>query len=524
MVKSVIFQYVNPYFYWMNSRYSALLIILMSLSLAGIVCIQGYLINNAVKSQNRQFFSNAKSSMRRTAGIVREREFAYYFHPLKKSIDSLNKRAWNQTSADLIENFQKVNSEEDVKKYRNKYDREIKKVLDKIAKSLYEDTLYFQKSVNIKDEISDLSSLGKYEYFLYESVIKDYTDDIPISKRIESNQLEALLSKELKKRGINIDFEFGVFNKGSETTLKSKGFDINPERNWFATSIFEYARRQSNYKLIVSFPGKNTFLWSSIAIMVTLSSLLLFVIMATYYYAYKKILELRKISEIKTDFINNTAHELKTPIATINLALDFIKNPKVAENKVMFSKYLSMIRFENKRIFDQVQNLLEVAKLERKVLNIEKQSEDIHPIIEEAVQHLKLITEESGGQINLHLKAEQSKILANKNYFINLIINILDNSIKYTKSTPIIDVYTENAKKCVILTIKDQGIGISKEDLAKVFDKFYRVPKGNVHDVKGHGLGLSYVKHIVDDHQAEIFVKSNKGEGTTFIIEVPLIS
>ena len=104
-----------------------------------------------------------------------------------------------------------------------------------------------------------------------------------------------------------------------------------------------------------------------------------------------------------------------------------------------------------------------------------------------------------------------------------MIINILDNSIKYTKSAPIIDVYTENAKKCVILTIKDQGIGISKEDLAKVFDKFYRVPKGNVHDVKGHGLGLSYVKHIVDDHQAEIFVKSNKGEGTTFIIEVPLI-
>lgn len=508
----------------MNSRYSALLIILMSLSLAGIVCIQGYLINNAVKSQNKQFFSNAKRSMHRTATIVREREFAYYFHPLKKSIDSLNKRAWNQTSADLIENFQTVNSEEDVKKYRNKYNREIKKVLDKIAKSLYEDTLYFQKSANIKDEISDLSSTAEYEFFLYESLIKEYTDNIPISQRIEAKQLKALLSKELKLRGINIDFEFGVFDKGSETTLRSEGFDINPERNWYATAIFEYARRQSNYKLIVSFPGKNTFLWSSIALMVVLSSLLLFVIMATYFYAYKKILELRTISEIKTDFINNTAHELKTPIATINLALDFIKNPQVAKNEMMLSKYLAMIRFENKRIFGQVQNLLEVAKLERKQLNIQKQVEDVHPIIEEAVEHLNLILEESGGKINLHLKAEHSKILANKNYFINLVINILDNSIKYTKNSPIIDVYTENAKKCVILKISDQGIGISEENLAKIFDKFYRVPKGNVHDVKGHGLGLSYVKHIVDDHQAEIFVKSNKGEGTTFIIEVPLIS
>lgn len=496
----------------------------MSLSLAGIVCIQGYLINNAVNSQKKQFFSNAKRSMHRTATVVREREFAYYFHPLKKSIDSLNKRAWNQTSADLIENYQTVNSEEDVKKYRNKYNREIKKVLDKIAKSLYEDTLYFEKPANVKDEISELSSTAEYEFFLYESLIKDYTDNIPISQRIESKQLKALLSKELRIRGINIDFEFGVLEKGSQTTLKSAGFDFNPVRDWYATPIFEYARRQSDYNLIVSFPEKKTFLWSSIAFMVLLSSLLLFVIMTTYFYAYKKILELRKISAIKTDFINNTAHELKTPIATINLALDYINNPKVVENKSMFSKYLSMIRFENKRIFDQVQNLLEVAKLERKELNIEKKPEDIHPIIKEAVAHLNLVTIESGGQINLHLHAKQTKILANKNYFMNLIINILDNSIKYTEKSPIIDVYTENAKKCIILTVKDQGIGISKEDLAKIFDKFYRVPKGNVHDVKGHGLGLSYVKHIVDDHQAEISVKSNKGEGTTFIIEVPLIS
>lgn len=508
----------------MNSRYSTLLIILMSLSLAGIVCIQGYLINNAVNAEKKQFYSYAKRSMHRTTNIVREREFAYYFHPLKKSIDSLNKRARNQTSADLIENYQTVNSEEDVKKYRNKYNREIKNVLDKIAKSLYEDSLYFEKPANIQDELKELSSTAKYEFFLYESLIKDYTDNIPVSNRIEAKQLKSLLVKELKMRGVTIDFEFGVLEKGSETSLKSEGFDFNPERDWYATPIFEYARRRSNYSLILSFPEKKTFLWSSIAVMVVLSSLLLFVIMATYYYAYKKILELRNVSAIKTDFINNTAHELKTPIATINLALDYIKNPKVAENEMMFNKYMSIIRFENKRIFDQVQNLLEVAKLELKELNIEKQEEDAHSIITEAVDHLSLLTNESGGKINLHLGAKEAKILANKKYFKNLIINILDNSIKYTKKAPIIDVYTENVEKNIILTVKDQGIGISKEDLTKIFDKFYRVPKGNIHNVKGHGLGLSYVKHIVDDHQAEISVKSNKGKGTTFIIEVPLIS
>ena len=497
----------------------------MSLSLVGIVFIQGYLINNAAESNEKQFFLFIRRSMHRTATIVREREFDYYFYPLKKSIDSLNKRSWNQTSADLIENYQTVSSEEDVKRYKNKYNREIKKVLDKIAKSLYEDTLYFQKTENLQNEISQLSSIAEYEFFLYESLIKDYTDKIPISKRIEAKQLKTLLSKQFAKAGINLDFQFGVFDKGSETALKTEGFNKNPKGSyWHATPLFEYARLKSNYKLVVSFPEEDRFLWSSISLMVLLSSLLLLTIMATYYYAYRKIIMLRKVSEIKTDFINNMAHELKTPVATINLALDYVKNPKVVENKPMLTRYLTMIRFENKRIFNQVENILNIAKLERKQLNIKKQPEDLHDIVKEGVEHLNLIINESGGRINLHLDAKDTKILASRSYFINLITNILDNSIKYTDNEPIIDVFTKNDKKCVILEVKDQGIGISKEDLSKIFDKFYRVPKGNLHDVKGHGLGLSYVKQIVDDHQSEIFVKSNKGEGTTFIIKVPLIS
>lgn len=182
-----------------------------------------------------------------------------------------------------------------------------------------------------------------------------------------------------------------------------------------------------------------------------------------------------------------------------------------------------MIRFENKRILDQVHNVLEIAKLEKKQVNLEKKSEDLHEIIEESIAHIGIIIENKGGIITTNLNAINTKILANKNAFTNLIINILDNSVKYTDDTPKININTENVKKSVILKIKDEGIGISRQDLDKIFDKFYRVPKGNVHNVKGHGLGLSYVKQIVDDHQSEISVQSNKNKGTTFIIKVPLI-
>lgn len=245
--------------------------------------------------------------------------------------------------------------------------------------------------------------------------------------------------------------------------------------------------------------------------------------MITYYYAYHKILQQRKISEIKTDFINNMAHELKTPVASINLALDFIKNPSILKNEEIYKRYITMIRFENKRILDQVHNVLEIAKLEKKQVNLEKKSEDLHEIIEESIAHIGIIIENKGGIITTNLNAINTKILANKNAFTNLIINILDNSVKYTDDTPKININTENVKKSVILKIKDEGIGISRQDLDKIFDKFYRVPKGNVHNVKGHGLGLSYVKQIVDDHQSEISVQSNKNKGTTFIIKVPLI-
>jgi two-component system phosphate regulon sensor histidine kinase PhoR len=232
----------------------------------------------------------------------------------------------------------------------------------------------------------------------------------------------------------------------------------------------------------------------------------------------------RQISEIKTDFINNMTHEFKTPIATINLALDAIRNPKVIDDKDKVFRYLQMIRDENKRMHAQVENVLRMSKLEKKEFDIEKEPYDVHAIIDDAIEHVNLIIEDRNGKISPRLEATRSTVLLNDVHFTNVIVNILDNAIKYSPEEPVIEISTENVKDFILIKIKDSGIGMSKTAQKRIFEKFYREHTGDVHNVKGHGLGLAYVKRIVDDHNSQIFVESEKGKGSTFIIKVPLIN
>ena len=214
----------------------------------------------------------------------------------------------------------------------------------------------------------------------------------------------------------------------------------------------------------------------------------------------------------------------KTPIATINLALDAIKNPKIISDQEKVTRYLGMIKEENKRMHAQVENVLRISKLEKRELNISKENVNLHDLIEDAITHVQLIVEDRQGYIETHFNAEATSVLANESHFTNVIVNMLDNAIKYSPDAPKIDVFTENIANNIIVKIKDQGSGMSKLTQKHAFDKFYREQKGNIHNVKGHGLGLAYVKQIIDDHQGYVSVESEKGNGSTFIIKLPLIS
>jgi two-component system phosphate regulon sensor histidine kinase PhoR len=275
--------------------------------------------------------------------------------------------------------------------------------------------------------------------------------------------------------------------------------------------------------LLLSFPKKKKFLLQSIMGMAILSLVFTLVIILAYAGAIYQLIRQKQISEIKSDFINNMTHEFKTPIATINLAIEAIRNPKIIGDQDKVQRYLQMIRDENKRMHAQVENVLRISKLEKNQLDISKDRVNIHSIIEAAIDHVELIVLDRGGYIHTHLDAQRSEVLANDMHFENVIVNILDNAIKYSPDVPKIDVYTEVAKNHIIIRIQDQGAGMSKAVLKKVFEKFYREHTGDIHNVKGHGLGLAYVKKIVDDHQGEVYAESEKGKGSTFIIKLPLI-
>ena len=260
-------------------------------------------------------------------------------------------------------------------------------------------------------------------------------------------------------------------------------------------------------------------------VIITLMSLLFtLIIIVGYMSAVYQLIKQRKISQMKSDFINNMTHEFKTPIATINLALDAIKNPKIFNNKEKVSNYISIIKHENKRMNAQVENVLRISKLRKKQLNISKDRLELHDLIQDAITHVELIVQNRKGYIKTNFKASKSSILANDSYFTNVIVNILDNAVKYSEGPPKIDILTENIGNNIFMSITDQGIGISKAAHKRVFEEFYREHTGNVHNVKGHGLGLANVKRIIDNHQGTISLESEKGKGSIFTIKLPLIT
>ncbi|MGB0950241.1 MAG: sensor histidine kinase, partial [Marinirhabdus sp.] len=345
----------------------------------------------------------------------------------------------------------------------------------------------------------------------------------PIHKRVSTQEIETALNKRLREQDIQTPFEYAVYSNNVVTKVHSENFNLDPSST-YPIPLFANENSRRNYEFFVNFPKKDPEVINTILGMILLSLIFMAVIILAYSTALRQLLRQQQISQIKTDFINNMTHEFKTPIATINLALDAIKNPIVVGNEAFLKRYHGMIREENKRMLVQVENMLRISKLEKNELDLTKVRIQLHDVIEVAITHLQLIVENRKGYIKTYFNAVECTILGNESHLTNVIVNMLDNAVKYSEGTPKIDVYTENVKDFIVLKIRDQGLGMTKQVQKKIFEKFYREHTGNVHNVKGHGLGLAYVKWILKDHGAEISVQSEKGKGSTFIIKTRLIA
>lgn len=510
----------------------------MSLSLIGIISIQAYYINDAVKNEKARFKFNVVTVLNNVSNTIEENEFEKYFAQYL-SLDKEKKADEEAISQLLI--YRKNNStketliyksnvlQEDYKLSSSLFDigldsLDITNIIGVSSTEIYSDISTSEK--DLKSPISEIIRTGTIDEVQKLSFKKNFKEVFkrkPLHKRVSEDEIRDLLSEKLKKYGITIDFEFAIYSNDLATKVRSDNFE-NDSKSTFGVPVFYDENNRSLYRLLVNFPDDRQFIMSGVIGMIVLSVLFTSIIILAYASALFQLVKQRKIAQIKTDFINNMTHEFKTPIATINLALDAIRNPKVIDDKSKVLRYLTMIKEENKRMHAQVENVLRISKLEKNELNISKDRVELNELIEDAITHVQLIVEDRKGYIKTHFNAEKSSVLANNTYFTNVIVNILDNAIKYSPDAPEIEVSTENVGTNIILKVKDHGSGMSKAAAKRVFEKFYREHTGNIHNVKGHGLGLAYVKRIVEDHQGHVSVETEKDKGSTFLIKLPLIS
>ncbi len=529
----------------MNKTLFRLLVLLMSLSLIGIILVQLYLIYTSFKNNEEQFKYHVQQVIGNVSEKMKQQEAYNYISQYRVLKDSIGKtpdksqlldfylvqknKATNETviySSNIVAEDYNVNLSFFDKKSKDSVAK-IPGFTAKRRTEIYSGNRIDNSSI-VRNTTPDITieksgNIEILENAQFEMFLKDIAETKPLKDRISKERLQRMLEDELKQYEVKTPFEFGIYSDGLATKIKSENFTFD-KASTFQTPIFVDNEGNSKYQLLVSFPEKKKFLFTDLVGITILSITFTLIIIIAYASALNQLIKQRQISEIKTDFINNMTHEFKTPIATINLALDAIKSPKVIDDKEKIFRYLQMIRDENKRMHAQVENVLRISKLEKKELEINKEPFDVHNVIEDAVEHVALIIEDRQGTITTHFDAARTTTLVNEVHFTNVIVNVLDNAIKYSPEAPIIDVYTENVKDFVLIKVKDQGQGMSKTAQKRVFEKFYREHTGDRHDVKGHGLGLAYVKRIIDDHNGQIFVESEKGKGSTFIIKLPLIN
>lgn len=339
---------------------------------------------------------------------------------------------------------------------------------------------------------------------------------VNVNTTLHSDVLEHYLKKEFKLHSLETDFEYGIYNCDSKKMAYGAYIsDDHIDSTFVATNL--PSTDKFLYYFGVRFPSRNGFLAGKIDIWL-ISSLITLLVLAFFAYSMWVILKQKKLSEVQRDFVNNMTHEFQTPISTIRVATDVLNQPNIIQNPERLRKYVQIIRQENNRLKNQVETVLNTAKMDKGQMELRLEKQDLHEVIHECTQGLQAELED---KFTLSLAATHSYVTADRVHLMNLLNNLLDNATKYSNENILIGLSTENTEKSIILKISDRGIGISGEHQQKIFEKFYRVPTGNLHNVKGFGLGLNYVKQVVDTHHWKISLESKPNQGSTFSILIP---
>jgi len=515
----------------------------MGLTLVALIAVQVYWIRNAINVRNQQFNQLVNSALSHVVEKVEEHETVLHITNEMVSFSSdsnalLSKKSQVMRDQGLYKDTFRINAPSIAGNMLEKQtdksgmlvfsnDSFVYEIAN-YADAVYYDTLKTRRVISKKYLPSELvNKLTDRTVFVENIVNQLIRREVNIENRINKMVLDSILCHEFKNKGITQPYEFAVQLQDGYYLFNSAGFDTTSSPNWgddFQTLLFPDDIISEPNHLLVRFDSPAYGDFASLGVMtftsISLLIIILFIFSATIYTISKQ----KKLSEIKNDFVSNMTHELKTPIATISLASQMMNDHSLPDDQKDYKSISKIIDEESKRLSYQVEKVLQMAIFEKGHIKLKIKQLDAHELIQNATQHFSLRVEKQHGLLNAQLEAINATVNADSMHFTNVINNLLDNAIKYSNDVPEISIRTKNKNSHLFIAVEDKGIGISKENQRKIFDQFYRVPTGNIHNVKGFGLGLSYVKKIVDEHKGQIRVSSELNKGTTFEIELPIVS
>lgn len=371
-------------------------------------------------------------------------------------------------------------------------------------------------------------SINKYNSFSSQRIIESLFSQSKnltnfVENRITSQMIDSLLQREFRTLGINTKYEFAVYspNRNKLVLQKTGKFAKELLQSGFRYIIFPNDFYSQNDFLMLYFPNEQKFLITRLWVLLVISFSLISAIIFSFTYVVSTVFKQKKVSEMRNDFINNMTHEFKTPISTISLACEAMSDKELVKTNGFYESYIKVISEENGRLSSMAEKILQSARFQKGEIILKMERLNIHDALKDAISKINMQIEKKGGAITTELNAKDAVIQADRVHITNIVFNLLDNANKYTPWAPLIHITTKTMGEGILITIKDNGIGISKSNQKKVFDKLYRVPTGNIHNVKGFGLGLSYVKTIVEKHKGKITLESELKKGSSFSIYLP---
>ncbi len=552
----------------MNKKAVYLVIVLMSMAVFILFGIQYYWMQNAITLREASFSSGVEKAMSNVIYKLEKLEVAdrirakmYRSTQGKKilnKIDSINNifakeidagksDSFNSDSSKISKNIFNVTSEKINVVVLQEHTGEIIKTYDTTIVTIQKRLPSQDPKSSVLSEIPSLSygidsmlssdfqgvKNNINQYLDKTSLVNDVFDDLfkfkyydDIENRLNFILLDSLIRMELRKCGVFTEYEFGVYSplRNIMVIEKTGHYHKNLLEEGYAYNMFPRDLFMTPEYLMIYFPNKKTYLFFQMWKMIVISVVLILVISLSFIYTIITIFRQKKISEMKNDFINNMTHEFKTPISTISLACEMLSDKDVDKSDKIHDNYVNVITEENKRLGSMAEKILQTAIIDKGQLKLHKELINLHQIIEDVIVSIHIQVDVKEGKIISELNARNYYIKADNTHITNLIYNVIDNAIKYTPEKPMIVVKTQSNQKGIIITVSDNGIGISKTNQKKIFEKLYRVSTGNVHNVKGFGLGLHYVKTVVDKHDGDISVESELKKGTRIKIFLPFIS